>query len=333
MTNAFNKIVYENALKWPSIESRDKEANYARLLEASRWFRERGIRLRGHVLVWPSFHNSPKRLRDLKDDPEALRAEIRAHVTEAATRMAGWLDEWDVINECNGNHEFMDILGQDEILEWFRLTQAADPAAKRYVTETVMLKTEPRVVAERQQHLELLDFLVAAGCPFDGIGGQGHFRAGSPTSPMDMLRDLDRMAKYGKDLQLTEIDCGIPDTKDADQLQWQADYLRDILTVGFSHPAVTSLLQWGFWEGQHWIPGAALWRKDWSIKPNGQAYLDLITKTWWTDETCVADAAGRVTVRGFLGDYAITVTAGGKSQSSDVALPKEGQHVQVRFSP
>lgn len=33
---------------------------------------------------------------------------------------------------------------------------------------------------------------------------------------------------------------------------------------------------WGFWAGDHWIPHAALFRRDWSIKPNGRVYQDLV---------------------------------------------------------
>ena len=57
----------------------------------------------------------------------------------------------------------------------------------------------------------------------------------------------------------------------------------------------------GVWEGDHWKPQAALWRKDWSIKPGGQAYFDLVFRDWWTKAQGKSSAAGDCTLRGFYG--------------------------------
>jgi endo-1,4-beta-xylanase len=56
---------------------------------------------------------------------------------------------------------------------------------------------------------------------------------------------------------------------------------------------------WGFWEGRHWKPRAALWRRDWSVKPNCQAWLDLVHDCWWTKADGRTDAAGSYQTRGF----------------------------------
>lgn len=55
----------------------------------------------------------------------------------------------------------------------------------------------------------------------------------------------------------------------------QADYLRDFMTVFFSHPATESIVHWGFWKGQHWIPNASLFREDWTPKQAPRTYRDL----------------------------------------------------------
>jgi hypothetical protein len=76
------------------------------------------------------------------------------------------------------------------------------------------------------------------------------------------------------------------------------------MTALFSQPQVNGIIMWGFWAGQHWRPNAALFRQDWSLKPNGLAWSNLVFKEWWTTTSVVADANGLVTVRGFKGDYA-----------------------------
>jgi hypothetical protein len=86
----------------------------------------------------------------------------------------------------------------------------------------------------------------------------------------------------------------------------QAEYTRDVMTMIFSHPKFTDFLMWGFWERSHWLPAGAMYRADWSSKPNALVYNDLVFREWWTNEAGVADAAGRFTARGFKGAYNVT---------------------------
>jgi len=97
----------------------------------------------------------------------------------------------------------------------------------------------------------------------------------------------------------------IPDGGRDEELQ--ADYLRDIMTIAFSHPGVEAIVMWGFQERCHWRPAAALWRKDWSIKPAGEAWVDLVRGKWWTDETLTTDGKGIARARCFLGTHTIQV--------------------------
>jgi hypothetical protein len=65
---------------------------------------------------------------------------------------------------------------------------------------------------------------------------------------------------------------------------------------------------WGFWEGRHWLPAAAMYRRDWTLKPNGQAWIDLVKKQWWTTANGQTDTLGQFRTRAFHGDYQVTVT-------------------------
>jgi hypothetical protein len=132
---------------------------------------------------------------------------------------------------------------------------------------------------------------------------------------------MDRMADtYGKRLQYSELDVTIQHDKDPEQLRYQADRLRDALTLAFAHPKMDAIMLWGFWERAHWFPKAALWRADWTIKPIGQAYVDLVTKEWWTDVRGTSGRDGKYAVRGFLGDYEVTVQANGKAKTFPLKL-------------
>ena len=77
----------------------------------------------------------------------------------------------------------------------------------------------------------------------------------------------------------------------------QAEFTRDILTVAFSLPAVDPFLMWCFWEGRHWRPDAAMYRRDWTEKPNGAMWRKMLYEEWWTDNAAQANSEGRFTTR------------------------------------
>jgi hypothetical protein len=101
------------------------------------------------------------------------------------------------------------------------------------------------------------------------------------------------------------------------------------MTAIFSHPAVDSFIMWGFWEPRHWRPEAALFRPDWSVKPNGQAYLDLVFDEWWTDETLVTAADGTCAVRGFLGRYEVSAALGEREASTPLDVGHAGAEITL----
>ena len=127
---------------------------------------------------------------------------------------------------------------------------------------------------------------------------------------------------YNLPIAITEFDVN---TKNE---QLQADYLRDYLTMLYSQPAVTEFLQWGFWSKSHWLPDAALFRSDFSIKPNGQAYEDLVFGDWWS-VTRGTTRGGQVQSKVFTGDFDVVVTWNGQTISSIATLGLAGNAVNV----
>jgi len=315
----YTRVVFENDLKW---HSWDNPAHHADILKATDWLRARGIEVRGHNLIWPSWRNTPKDLQALKDDPEALRQRINRHIADEVAALRGRLVDWDVVNEPYDNHDVTDILGNGELIAWFKLARQNDPDVRLTLNDYAILSAGG-LDTRHQDHFEkTLRFLKDGGAPITGLGMQSHF-GGAPTPPPRMLAILDRFAAIGLDISITEHDI---DTSDE---QLQADFTRDFLTTVFSHPAVTAVLTWGFWENSHWRPNAAYYRSDWSLTPAGQVWLDLVTKAWWTNAALETAADGTARTRGFLGDYAITVTRGGVSKTVPAKLTAKGATVDV----
>ena len=67
-----------------------------------------------------------------------------------------------------------------------------------------------------------------------------------------------------------------------------------------------------------------MFRKDWSRKPNADAFTDLVFNQWWTNESATTDADGVIALRGFKGEYNIEVSFGDITQSATAALSRDG---------
>lgn len=299
VTQWFNRVVIENDLKWPQFE-----ADPALARRTVAWLRARDIPVRGHNLVWPGWQYLPEDLPALADDPAALRQRIDRHILGETAYFAGQLMDWDVVNEPWSNHDLQDILGEGELVRWFQLARQADPQARLFINDYENIDAVDLDSAHPEGYRQIIADLLNAGAPLDGIGLQGHF-TDYLTPPEQLLAAFDRFAVFGLPLLVTEFDV---DTTDE---ALQADYTRDLLTAAFSHPAVDGVLTWGFWEGTHWRPQAAMFRRDWSLKPNGLVWSNLVFRTWWTDEQLCADAEGRAFTRAYRGRHRLQVAWGG----------------------
>ena len=323
----FNTASPENVLKIESWTGEWGAPHYGRenALTVVRTLNDMGLDVRGHVLVWPGWTRFRAPCLDVvKDHPEALAAFVLDHVRDEAGALRGQMAAWDVINEPYRHHDVIDVVGREAMIDWFQAAREADPDALLFINETQILPGDD--VQRQDAYYETVRYLLDGGAPVDGIGMQGHFR-GAPTPPERVLEILDRFGELGPQLDITEFDF---DTADE---AVQADYTRDFMTAVFSHPATRSFTMWGFWEGAHWRPTAALFTRDWQPKPNAEAYQDLVLNRWWTDEQGTTDRAGRYGVRGFHGAYDVTVRAEGKTERRTVTLGPEGQAVRVALGP
>ena len=298
---------------WPNPDVR---ARYLRVLE---WADEQGFDLRAHVLVWSGWQWLPAAWRDAADDPVLLRRLVEAHLQEVPRAIERFdLDELDVMNEPRANHVLEDLLGGSSIRHnWFAQADAVLPGVKLAINEYGILSDGGTNAGNHEAYEEAIRDLLEAGAPLEVIGLQSHIGEDF-TPPRQIWAVLDRFAAFGLPLQVTELDVN---TRDREA---QADYLRDFLTAVFAHEAVEAVTLWGFWAGAQWIPDAALWDEDWSIKPAGEAFVKLITETWHTREDAAADAAGTAEVRGFYGTFRVEVEAAGKRKVFTIEHRKDG---------
>lgn len=98
------------------------------------------------------------------------------------------------------------------------------------------------------------------------------------------------------------------------------------MTFFFSQSRIRHIVQWGFWEGNGYCPLCALWRTNWSAKPAGTRYLDLVFNRWWTNTSTTTSAQGTASVRSFYGSHLLTASFNGVSKSVSVKLSSAGNN-------
>ncbi len=328
----FSTAVLENALKWPTWENPHWPGTKEEVVGVVSWLKERGMTVRGHNLIWPTWQYMPEDVEENKESPAFLRGRIEAHILEEAgyPGLKGEISEWDVINEPVHCRDLAGVFagepgtttGEEIYAEWFKLTARADPNTRLFVNEYSILSSSGMDLAAQDRLEDLIRIIEDNGGRVDGIGMQSHMTY--PLTPPERVYDiLETFSAPGKEIAITEYDaCGVEETI-------AADYMRDFLTVVFSHPSVTGFLMWGFWDGAHWKEDAPLFRKDWTLKPSGQAFFDLVFDAWWTDTEGRADEQGELMVSGFLGEYVITARSGGLSAQKIGTLTRGGSTFEL----
>lgn len=311
----FNAASTENDLKWP-VWLGEWEGGYshANTVNGLNWLKANGLHLRGHVLVWPGWKNLPGIIRQLHDsgNDAAIMPVIYDHIRTMAGVTRGLTEEWDVLNEPYTNHDLMDIMGPEIMVQWFCQARCAMPGTKLFFND--FSNHDDVLDAAHVAHFEeTARYLISKGAPMDGLGLQAHI-SGQPNDPERILAVLDRYAKMELPIRFTEFDIRTEDE------ELQADYTRDFLILAYSHPSVIGLQFWGFWEGSHWIPVAAMYRRDWSEKPAAAVYKSLVLDRWRTTGDGATAADGSYKLRGYQGDYVVTGECDGRTVTKTVSV-------------
>ena len=307
----FNSAVHENAMKWYSTERQKGNLTYGNCDAMLEWCERSGIRVRGHCVFWAAEKHVQKWLKDLDD--EELRAKLRERAHDLLRRYRGRVVEYDVNNEMVHNRYYAKRLGDHIWVEMFEWCREADADAVLYVNDFGMISGGSAPAYEKQ-----IEGFIKADVPVGGIGVQGHFGRG--VNPSHVKRVLDRLARFKLPIKVTELDINTSDE------EAKARGLVDVYRTCFAHPAVTGILMWGFWEGRHWRPKAALWKKDWTPTPAVEAYRDLVFDKWWTRFEGTADGVGVCRVPAFYGRHRVEVGAASKA----IALCKADGAVELR---
>lgn len=336
----FNSITYENALKWSEYESRSA----ARTLELVQnaydlhaFNSDQPMRQRGHATLWGSQWFVPADARAMTD-PAALRTRVMNHIVAYHTTLANQgIDNFDLYNEPFSERallilkllptNFTPAQEVAEVATWFKKARETDPNAKLFINEYNLLnfwqENDSRVVLYKQ----FIDGVRDAGGPIDGIGVQGHMdryttktqvarRLALLTAPMAPTANHPQ-GLPGLPVEVTELDINTQQWTNATPQQ-QAEVTANVLEAAFENPLVQGVTIWVMNDSAHWRDNAIMFDDsnptNWQIKPSGQAWIDRVKGTWWTNLSGATGANGTYAGTAFKGRHRITVEHEGQKQ-------------------
>ncbi len=311
----FNCVVHENALKWYATEREQGMVSYKDVDRMLEWAESNGMRTRGHCLLWAVPGYVQDWVKALGDAD--LRRHIERRIRGVVGRCKGRIIEYDVNNEMLHGAYYADRLGRQVRADMFSWAHEEAPDAPLYVNDYNILSG-----GDLDRYEEQIEWLLAEGAHVGGIGCQGHFDENISMTARSAREALDRLARFGLPIRITEFDIN---TKDEEA---KARGLEELYRICWEHPAVEGVLMWGFWEGRHWRPDAALGKRAWSPTPAAETYRRLVYDQWWTRWSGEADADGMCRVPAVYGRHRISAA----DQAQEVVLGKSAREATVDFT-
>ncbi len=305
---------------WGRFEPDRGRPDTTRLLNAARWFADRGRLVKGHPLCWHTV--TADWLLNLPDH-EIVAAQL-ARIRREVTDFAGLIDTWDVINEVvimpvftkgdNGVSRMARKLGRVGIV------RAAFDAARDANPDATLLLNDFDVSADYEQ---LVGDCLDAGVRIDALGIQSHMHQGywGEATTRDVLA---RFSRFGLPVHFTEntlvsgrlMPPEIVDLNDYQVDDWpstldgearQAEEIVRHYRTLLADPAVAAITWWGFLDGGWLNAPTGLIRADGSTKPAYDALHGLIKGEWWLRPTTMVTADdGSFRMTGFLGEYRLS---------------------------
>jgi endo-1,4-beta-xylanase len=262
----FSMIEPENAMKWRHTEPERGRFDFSGGDAVVAFGEAHGMKVRGHNLLW-GIHN-PAWLQEGHFAAAELREIMRRHITTVAGHYAGKAFAWDVVNEAFGkNGQLAHSIWFDQpgiglagegtgyIEQAFRWAHEADPKAllfyNDYAAEGVNAKSDAiyAMVKDFKQRR----------VPIDGVGLQMHVSTADTAKLASLDANITRLAALGMQVQITEMDVGLPIDADgrvvnAEDAQKQADLYALVAGVCARNPGCTAFQTWGFTDKYSWIP-------------------------------------------------------------------------------
>ncbi len=229
--------------------------------------------VRGHALLW--YRSTPAYFT--VGSPSDVRTKLETYIADVATRYAGQIYAWDVVNEVISDSasdtyrqdDWFQAAGKDYIDWAFQAARAADPSTKLFIND---YSTE--FAGKRGRLITVIRDLLDRGIPLDGVGHQFHLSLGIGAD--QALAAIDEIDALGAGLEqhVTELDISVyndpgecfasgvncqtgygsaaTDVPDSVYAQ-QAQLYRELFDGFKVRDSVTSVSLWGIRDSTSWL--------------------------------------------------------------------------------
>lgn len=254
LSREFNVITAENAMKFRHLQPQADRFDFVEADQLVAFARQNRMQVRGHTLVW---HNA---LPDWLKERTWTRAEaialLETHIKTVVGHYRGQVVAWDVVNEAiedDGRLRdsfWLENIGPEYIEMAFRWAHEADPDAlliyNDYGGEGLNQKSDAIY--------RLLQYLVRADVPVQGVGMQMHVAVDSPPNSQAVASNMERLSELGLQVQITEMDVRIRQTATPQDLEKQAQVYQSMLETCLSAANCNLFTIWGASDRYSWVP-------------------------------------------------------------------------------
>jgi len=207
------EYILADGLDRPNFDRSDRIAAFAQA---------EGMAMHGHTLIW--YAQGEQAFAGLSG--AAFDRAFDGYIATTAGRYRGKVRSWDVVNEpilddgsgmrdCHWSARY----GHDGyILRAFEKARAADPQALLFLNDY----NQESVPAKGVQFLKLVERLLKAGCPLQGLGLQSHLWI--DIKPGVVAAFMREAAQFGLPIHVSELDCTLR-TEDRLDFRSQAERL------------------------------------------------------------------------------------------------------------
>ena len=296
LTSEFNAVTAENAMKFESLHPGPQEYSFEESDAIVDFASQNGMKVRGHTLVWGN--QLPEWVLEGEYSREEWIEILRQHINTVVGRYRDTQSSalegqgktviaWDVVNEAIGekgellDNFWLQKIGPSYIPLAFQFAHEADPQALLFYNDNGGEGLNPK----SQGIYNLVQGLVKASVPIDGVGFQLHVGLDGVPSAGELVANMKRLADLGLVVHITEMDVRTQYRSDPlpQKLEAQAGVYRQVVEACLQSPNCQGFFTWGLTDSHSWIPGLTgkedfplLFDQQYQPKPALFALLDLL---------------------------------------------------------
>ena len=336
-------------------EKRDLSRFNKRMDDKISWAVKNKMKIKGHPLLW---HESLPKWVINNDNPEELEKIIYQRVSDLILSYPD-IQYWDVYNEAVA--PFKDHVTPSGVTRWIEHKGGIYPAMLELYDfvnqiDSSKIYTNNHYHPKDPEFFKLNQFFINQDVGFQAIGMQAHMQTqDNVLEEQEIIELIDTFAPLGKNIQFTEVTVTssklFKDWKDhqfflnkrkearkkgkqltlpslEERENYQSAYIKDLYTLLFSLPSVSSVTMWNLTDRNAWR-GHAGGVLDQELQPKKAFYTlkNLIKETWTTKIEKKIDLNKEFHFTGFYGMYEGTIKVGNDLYKFSFDHKKENDNV------